>query len=104
MPPEPSGDTISYGPRRVPAARGIRVIQLSLYDLEASRDVFRGSRHQNAAWLNSHDFWHCLTGVTAVRLGMAVSAPPDVPPDVRQLATELADAKPMRRGSLSERM
>jgi hypothetical protein len=34
---------------------------------------------------------------------MAVSAPPDVPPDVRKLATELADAKPMRRGSLSER-
>ncbi len=30
---------------------------------------------------------------------MATSAPPDV----RQLATELADAKPMRRGSLSER-
>jgi hypothetical protein len=27
-----------------------------------------------------------------------------VPPDVRQLATELADAKPMRRGSLSDRM
>ena len=25
------------------------------------------------------------------------------PPDVRELATELADAKPMRRGSLSER-
>jgi hypothetical protein len=40
----------------------------------------------------------------AVRLGMAVSAPPDLPPRVRQLATELADAKPMRRGSLSERM
>ena len=35
---------------------------------------------------------------------MAVSAPPDVPPDVGQLATELADAKPMRRGSLSQRM
>jgi hypothetical protein len=34
---------------------------------------------------------------------MAISKPPDVPPDVRQLATELADAKPMRRGSLSER-
>ena len=34
---------------------------------------------------------------------MALSAPPDVPPHVRQLATELADAKPMRRGSLSER-
>jgi hypothetical protein len=27
-----------------------------------------------------------------------------VPPDVRQLATELADAEPMRRGSLSDRM
>jgi hypothetical protein len=35
---------------------------------------------------------------------MAVSTPPDFPPRVRQLATELADAKPMRRGSLSERM
>src|SRR5712692_5558747 len=34
---------------------------------------------------------------------MATSAPPNVPPRVRQLATELADAKPMRRGSLSER-
>jgi hypothetical protein len=34
---------------------------------------------------------------------MAASAPPDVPPRVRQLAAELADAKPMRRGSLSER-
>ena len=34
---------------------------------------------------------------------MANSAPPDVPSRVRQLATELADAKPMRRGSLSER-
>ena len=34
---------------------------------------------------------------------MPTSAPPDVPPHVRQLATELADAKPMRRGSLSER-
>lgn len=34
---------------------------------------------------------------------MANSALPDVPPDVRQLATALADAKPMRRGSLSER-
>lgn len=32
---------------------------------------------------------------------MAVSTPP---PQVRRLATELADAKPMRRGSLSERM
>ena len=34
---------------------------------------------------------------------MATSAPPNVPSQVRQLATELADAKPMRRGSLSER-
>ena len=34
---------------------------------------------------------------------MATSARPDVPPLVRQLATELADVKPMRRGSLSER-
>ena len=34
---------------------------------------------------------------------MATSAPPHVPSQVRQLATELADAKPMRRGSLSER-
>ena len=34
---------------------------------------------------------------------MATSAPPNVPSLVRQLATELADAKPMRRGSLSER-
>jgi len=34
---------------------------------------------------------------------MPTSAPPDVPSHVRQLATELADAKPMRRGSLSER-
>ena len=34
---------------------------------------------------------------------MATSAPSDVPPRVRQLATDLADAKPMRRGSLSER-
>jgi uncharacterized protein DUF6788 len=34
---------------------------------------------------------------------MAISAPPDVPPQVRQLVTELADAQPMRRGSLSER-
>jgi hypothetical protein len=29
--------------------------------------------------------------------------PLDLPPQVRQLATELANAKPMRRGSLSER-
>jgi uncharacterized protein DUF6788 len=34
---------------------------------------------------------------------MATSAPPDVPSHVRQLATDLADAKPMRRGSLSQR-
>jgi len=34
---------------------------------------------------------------------MATSAPSAVPPRVRQLATDLADAKPMRRGSLSER-
>ena len=34
---------------------------------------------------------------------MPLSTPPDVPPLVRQLATELADAEPMRRGSLSER-
>jgi hypothetical protein len=34
---------------------------------------------------------------------MATSIPPAVPPQVRQLATDLADAKPMRRGSLSER-
>ncbi len=34
---------------------------------------------------------------------MATSAPPRVPPCVRQIATDLADAKPMRRGSLSER-
>ncbi len=34
---------------------------------------------------------------------MPTTAPPDAPPDVRQLAVELADAKPMRRGSLSER-
>ena len=34
---------------------------------------------------------------------MTTSAPPDAPSRVRQLATELADARPMRRGSLSER-
>lgn len=34
---------------------------------------------------------------------MVTSTPPDVPPQVRQLTTELADVKPMRRGSLSER-
>lgn len=34
---------------------------------------------------------------------MATSTPPNVPSDVRRLATELADARPMRRGSLSER-
>ena len=35
---------------------------------------------------------------------MAISAPSDMPPPVRRLTTELADAGPMRRGSLSERM
>jgi hypothetical protein len=34
---------------------------------------------------------------------MTTSAPPDVPPHVRQLAADFADAKPMRRGSLSPR-
>jgi hypothetical protein len=34
---------------------------------------------------------------------MAASAPSDVPLRVRHLAADLADAKPMRRGSLSER-
>ena len=34
---------------------------------------------------------------------MATSTPPDVPPQVRRLVAELADASPMRRGSLSER-
>ncbi len=34
---------------------------------------------------------------------MATSTPPDVPLRVRQLAADLAAAKPMRRGSLSER-
>jgi hypothetical protein len=34
---------------------------------------------------------------------MAASTPPEVPPRVRQLASALADAQPMRRGSLSER-
>lgn len=34
---------------------------------------------------------------------MPTSTPPDVPPYVQELATDLADAKPMRRGSLSER-
>jgi hypothetical protein len=34
---------------------------------------------------------------------MVTSASSDVPPRVRQLAADLADAKPMRRGSLSER-
>jgi uncharacterized protein DUF6788 len=34
---------------------------------------------------------------------MAASTPPVVPSQVRQRATGLADAKPMRRGSLSER-
>ena len=34
---------------------------------------------------------------------MAISIPPDSPPQVRRLASQVADAKPMRRGSLSER-
>src|SRR5438128_989174 len=34
---------------------------------------------------------------------MVTSVPPAVPPRVRQLATDLAESKPMRRGSLSER-
>lgn len=34
---------------------------------------------------------------------MHTAAPPDAPPLVRQLAADLADPKPMRRGSLSER-
>jgi hypothetical protein len=34
---------------------------------------------------------------------MATSTPSNVPPQIRQLATELSDARPMRRGSLSER-
>ena len=34
---------------------------------------------------------------------MAISTPPDVPLRVRQLAADLTAAKPMRRGSLSER-
>ncbi len=34
---------------------------------------------------------------------MAISVPPDTPLQVRQLASQVADAKPMRRGSLSER-
>ncbi len=34
---------------------------------------------------------------------MATSAPPDIPSQVLQLATEVGDARPMRRGSLSER-
>src|SRR5260370_32272267 len=33
---------------------------------------------------------------------MPTSALPDVPSRIRQLASDLADAKPMRRGSLSE--
>src|SRR5258708_10221065 len=43
------------------------------------------------------------TGYIAVRLVMVTSAPSDVPPRVRQLAADLCDSKPMRRGSLSER-
>src|SRR5712692_9942842 len=34
---------------------------------------------------------------------MPTAPPAAVPPDVHQLAAELADVKPMRRGSLSER-
>ena len=34
---------------------------------------------------------------------MPISTPPDVPPHVRRMASELADPKPMRRGSLSVR-
>src|ERR1700726_5233832 len=34
---------------------------------------------------------------------MAASPPLDIPSRIRQLATDLADAEPMRRGSLSER-
>ena len=34
---------------------------------------------------------------------MLTSAPPDVPPRIRQIASDLAEPKPMRRGSLSER-
>src|SRR5258708_27993930 len=43
------------------------------------------------------------TGYIAVRLVMVTSAPSDVPPRVRQLAADLCDSKPMRRGSLPER-
>jgi hypothetical protein len=34
---------------------------------------------------------------------MTTSTPLSIPPRVRQLATDLADAQPMRRGSLSDR-
>ena len=34
---------------------------------------------------------------------MTTPAPPAIPPRVRQLAAELVDARPMRRGSLSKR-
>jgi hypothetical protein len=34
---------------------------------------------------------------------MNTSAPPNVPSNVRQIVTDLADAKPMRRGSMSPR-
>src|SRR6185369_7433866 len=34
---------------------------------------------------------------------MPIAPPPTVPPEVHQLAAELADIQPMRRGSLSER-
>ena len=43
------------------------------------------------------------TALQAVRLDMPTSAPPDAPPHVRELVADLADARPMRRGSLSER-
>jgi hypothetical protein len=44
-----------------------------------------------------------LVAIDAARISMPTSAPPDAPPHVRQLAADLADARPMRRGSLSER-
>jgi len=34
---------------------------------------------------------------------MPTAPPPTVPPEVHELAAELADVQPMRRGSLSER-
>ena len=62
-----------------------------------------GASHQNAAFLKGPILVLVLTAYIAVRLGMAASTPPNVPLQVRQLASQLADAKPMRRGSLSER-